>query len=177
YVSTHTACFTLRVIPGEEADTFFPEATGSTLAQYANSTRGATARTPRMPSGLPYTKPPYSQIVAIDLNTGDHAWAIPTGETPDRIRNHPALAGIDVGNTGTGALVPMVVTANLLIYSDARSDGTPMLYAIDKATGAILSEIEAPSRSGYGMSSWTHEGRQYLMLQSGAKLIAMTLPQ
>jgi quinoprotein glucose dehydrogenase len=176
YVSSHKACFTLRLIPGEESDLLFPNSTGTTTAQYANGARGATARTPRLASGIPIWKPPYSRITAIDMNTGEHAWMIPTGETPDRIKNSPALEGVDIGNTGTGALVPMVVTANMLIYSDQASDGTPMLYAIDKASGDIVGEIEAPARSSYGMSSWVLDGHQYIMLQTGSKLTAMALP-
>ena len=179
YVTTHNSCFALRVMPGEESDLLFPETTGVTFSRYANSARGATARPPRGPSGLPIVKPPYSKIVAIDMNTGEHLWWIPTGETPDRYKSVLAEAGVDVdavGNTGTGALVPMVVTANMLIYSDAASDGTPMLWAIDKASGEIVGEIEAPDRSGYGMSSWVHDGHQYIMLQTGSSLTAMALP-
>ena len=82
----------------------------------------------------------------------------------------------EYGNTGTGALVPMVATPNMLIYSDTASDGTPMLWAIDKDNGEIIGEIEAPARSSYGMSSWTHDGHQYIMLQTSSKLTAMALP-
>jgi quinoprotein glucose dehydrogenase len=64
----------------------------------------------------------------------------------------------------------------MLIYSDAASDGTPMLYAIDKATGEIMSEIEAPGRSSYGMSSWTLDGHQYVLLQTSSSLTALALP-
>ncbi len=39
--------------------------------------------------GLPLLKPPYGSIVAIDMNTGEHAWRIPNGDTPDNIKNHP----------------------------------------------------------------------------------------
>ena len=176
FISSHKACFALRLIPGEEADLLFPNPTGTTLAQYANAVRGATARPPRLRSGIPVWKPPYSRIVAIDMNTGEHLWQIPTGETPARIANSPALEGVDVGNTGTGNLVPMVVTPNMLVYSDVASDGTPMLYAIDKNSGDIVGEIEVPARSSYGMSSWVHDGHQYIMLQTGAKLTAMALP-
>ncbi|MEE3300995.1 MAG: hypothetical protein VX197_07190, partial [Pseudomonadota bacterium] len=42
YVSSHIACFGLRLIPGEEADLLFPNSTGATTAQYANGVRGAT---------------------------------------------------------------------------------------------------------------------------------------
>jgi quinoprotein glucose dehydrogenase len=33
-----------------------------------------------MPQGLPPWKPPYSRMTAIDLNTGDHLWWVPTGD-------------------------------------------------------------------------------------------------
>ena len=176
FISSHKACFALRLIPGEEADLLFPNPTGTTLADYANSVRGATARPPRLQSGIPVWKPPYSRIVAIDMNSGEHLWQIPTGETPNRIANSPALEGVDVGNTGTGNLVPMVVTPNMLVYTDVAGDGTPMLYSVDKDSGEIMAEIEVPARSNYGMSSWVHDGHQYIMLQTGSKLTAMALP-
>ena len=173
YVSSHTACSAVQLVPGEEADTQYAEPTGVTYSQYAN---GPGAGAPRHPAGIPLYKPPYSRITAIDMNTGEHAWMIPTGETPARVANNPALQGIDIGNTGTGNLVPMVVTKNMLVYSDTATDGTPMLYAINKASGNIEAEIEVPARSRYGMSSWVHEGRQFIMLQTGSSLTAMALP-
>ena len=45
--------------------------------------------------GLPLIKPPYGRITAIDLNKGDISWQIAHGDTPDNIKNHPALKGID----------------------------------------------------------------------------------
>ena len=45
-------------------------------------------RNPQMPEGLPLFKPPYSRMTAIDMNTGNHAWMVPTG-AGDRIRNNP----------------------------------------------------------------------------------------
>ena len=45
--------------------------------------------------GLPLVKPPYGRITAIDLTTGEIRWQVPHGETPDNIRNHPALKGLD----------------------------------------------------------------------------------
>ena len=179
YVSSHTACFTLRLIPGDEADELFPNPTGTTLADYANSVRGATARTPRHPAGIPVWKPPYSTITAYDMNTGEKKFTIPGGETPQRYIDAFEAAGVDmdeVGNTGTGALVPMVLTPNMLIYSDQATDGTPMLWALDKRSGEIIGEIEAPARSSYGMSSWVHDGYQYIILQTGSTLNAMALP-
>ena len=69
----------------------------------------------------------------------------------------------------------MVVTATLLIYAAASSDGSPALFAVDKATGEQLGKIDAPDASRYGMMSYVHKGKQYLMLQTGSKLTAMAL--
>lgn len=174
YVASRKACSWQRIIPGDEADARIDMPTGSTFAAYAN---GPRPRAPRLRSGLPYFKPPYSTITAYDMNTGEIAFQVPTGETPDRIRNNPALDGLDVGDTGTGNAVTMVSTANMLVYSDMDHDGqTALLYGLDKKTGEEVGRIEVPAQSRYGMSSWKHDGHQYIILQTGSKLTAMALP-
>jgi len=177
YLTSQSACSAHTLVPGDEADLRYmtdngTTTTGVTPAQYAN---GAGGGAPRHPTGLPLMKPPYSRITAIDLNTGEHLWMIPIGETPDRIKNNPALAGVDIGNTGTGAQAPMLVTPSMLVYAGDVSDGTPHLFAIDKRTGAELARIPVSAESRYGMMSYVHEGEQYIILQTGSKLTAMNL--
>ena len=121
FVTSRKNCTNRIVAPAEERDAMIELPTGTTFARYA-SLRSALLRGPQ---GLPLYKPPYSRITAIDLNTGDHKWFIPVGETPDRVKNHPALEGIDVGNTGSGTVAPMTVTATMLMYASQQSDGTP----------------------------------------------------
>jgi quinoprotein glucose dehydrogenase len=177
FLTSQSACSAHTLVPGDEADLRYmtdngTTTTGVTPAQYAN---GAGGGAPRHPSGLPLMKPPYSRITAIDLNTGETLWMIPIGETPDRIKNNPALAGVDVGNTGTGAQAPMLVTPSMLVYAGEVSDGTPHLFAIDKMTGNELARIPVSAASRYGMMSYMHEGEQYIVLQTGSKLTAMSL--
>ena len=173
YVTSHKGCTTRAMVPGDEADKRYDLPTGTTLAQYAVGRGGSF---PRHPARIPLWKPPYSRITAIDMNTGEHLWWIPTGETPDRYKNIPELKGIDIGDTGTGAHTPMVVTDTLLIYASTNADGSPALFAIDKTTGKQLEKIDAPAGSRYGMMTYTHEGHQYIMLQTGSKLTTMALP-
>ncbi len=45
--------------------------------------------------GLPLVKPPWGRITAIDLNKGEIVWQVAHGETPDAVKNHPALKGVD----------------------------------------------------------------------------------
>ncbi|MDP2283187.1 MAG: PQQ-binding-like beta-propeller repeat protein [Pseudohongiella sp.] len=172
FVVSRKGCTNRIMAPAQERDASLELPTGTTFAQYA-PLRSALVRGPQ---GLPLFKPPYSRLTAIDLNTGDHKWWIPIGETPDRIKNHPALAGIDVGNTGTGTVAPMTVTSTMLMYSSNSSDGTAALFAVDKETGRQLGKVATPEVSRYGMMNFQHEGKQYVVLQTGSTLTALALP-
>jgi outer membrane protein assembly factor BamB len=173
YIMSRYSCGSRFLVTGEEADTYYEAPTGVTLSRYAAS---GTGRPPRHPAGIPVFKPPYSRITAIDMNTGEHLWWKPAGYTPDRIKNLPALAGVEIGNTGSGAVGQLLVTDSLLIYSNITSDGAPHLFALDKQTGEELARVPVPAASRYGMSSWVHDGKQYLILQTGSTLTALTLP-
>ena len=83
------------------------------------SSRGVPPRN-LLVNGLPLQKPPYGKISAIDLKEGTIAWQVAHGETPDRVVNHPALAGMDIPRTGQGASVGTLVTRSLLIAGEAQ---------------------------------------------------------
>ena len=65
-------------------------------SQHPESTLPFVKQTePRLtgPQGLPDPfKPPYSRLVAIDLNKGDILWSVANG---DGLRNHPAFKGLE----------------------------------------------------------------------------------
>ena len=46
--------------------------------------------------GLPLLKPPYGRITAYDMDKGEKLWQIAHGETPDNIKNSPALKGVTI---------------------------------------------------------------------------------
>jgi quinoprotein glucose dehydrogenase len=52
-----------------------------------------------MVEGLPILKPPYGRITAYDMNKGEIVWQMPHGDTPDNIKNHPKLKGINIPRT------------------------------------------------------------------------------
>jgi quinoprotein glucose dehydrogenase len=70
----------------------------------------------------------------------------------------------------------MVVTPNLLLASGQTADDQPVLFAIDKATGQRVGTIEIPGLTRYGMSSWMHNGHQYIIIQLADGLAAFGLP-
>lgn len=171
YVTTQKGCSSRIVVSGEERDANIKAPTGRTFSDYASLQSDQV----RHPTGLPLMKPPYSHITAIDMKTGEHLWQLPVGETPDRIRENPALDGIDIGQTGTGRHAPMLITKTAFIYGGHIADGTPALFFVDKVTGETIGNVEIPDQVNYGLSTYIHEGKQYIMLQTGPKLTAMAL--
>src|SRR5207244_9954910 len=75
--------------------------------------------------GLPLIKPPYGRITAIDLNKGDLVWQIAHGDTPDNIKNHPALKGLNIPRTGRPGRIGVLPTKTLLIAGEGGFVTTP----------------------------------------------------
>ena len=139
--------------------------------------------------GLPLLKPPYGTISAIDLNKGEIVWQTAHGETPDAVRNHPALKGLNIPRTGraTGR-IGVLVTKTLAIAGEPGFGTTPggqrgaMLRAYDKATGAEVGAVYMPAPQTGSPMTYMLNGRQYLVVAiSGAgysgELIAFRAPQ
>lgn len=130
--------------------------------------------------GLPLLKPPYGRITAIDLNTGEHLWWIPNGDSPDNVKNHPALRGLDIPPTGKGAHATAIVTKTLLIYGEGRG-GEALLHAVDKRTGKELGTVEIPAPTNTAPMSYLHDDKQYIVVAVGSgqhrgSLVALRLP-
>lgn len=137
--------------------------------------------------GLPLVKPPYGRITAIDLNRGEIVWQVAHGETPDDIRNHPALRGVDIPRTGRAGRIGTLVTETLLIAGEGGVFTTPsgergaMLRAYDKATGEELGAVYMPAPQTGSPMTYMLGGRQYIVVAiSGAgytgELRAFRLP-
>lgn len=133
-------------------------------------------------AALPLFKGPVGRITAIDLNTGDVLWMKPNGDAPqeqqDAIRNNPLLKGVNIDpNLGRAGLGGVMVTATMLMAPGQIADGTPHLFAIDKKTGERLGKIRTAGLSRYGMMTYMHEGKQYVVVQLPNGLQAFALPQ
>jgi quinoprotein glucose dehydrogenase len=137
--------------------------------------------------GLSLLKPPYSRIVAINLNTGERAWEIAHGETPDNVRNHPALKGLTIPRTGRAGRVGTLVTKTLLIAGESGFFTAPsgqrgaMLRAYDKATGKDVGEVFMPAPQSGSLITYSLGGRQFIVVpvSGGAysgEFIAFRLP-
>ena len=136
---------------------------------------------PQMPQGLPLLKPPYSRMTALDMNTGEYTWAIPTGNG-DRYRRHPMLRDLDLpplgGDNGTNG---PVLTKTLLIYclTTGSSSGGPRMVAYDKDNGEELAAVDLPAGAIGTPMTYMVDGRQYIALTigGGPRLVAFALPE
>src|ERR1035441_7784192 len=138
--------------------------------------------------GLPLIKPPYSTISAIKLDTGEIAWQIPHGETPDAIRNHAALKGLTIPRTGqSGYNIGTLITKTLLIAGDGQvttTDAHPrgaMLHAYDKSSGKEVGSVWMPAPQSGSPMTYMWQGKQYIVIAVGGgaysgEYIAFRLP-
>ena len=147
-----------------------PGAGRGTAALTAPKTTTGEAAVSLNPQGLPLRKPPYGQITAISMDTGKFIWQVPHGETPDSVRNHPALRGLNVPRTGQAGAIGALVTKTLVIAGDPQATVTAdhprgaMLRAYDKTTGREVGTMfmSAP-QSGTPMT-YALNGRQYIVV-------------
>jgi quinoprotein glucose dehydrogenase len=162
--------------------------TGTTVAAWAP---GGFGGLPTI-EGLRLWKPMENQLTAYQMNTGDKSWSLPIGQTPSRIQDHPRLAGLDIPNAGGAGWSIQMVTGDLLVQTRALSWGSTQivpdapfeLHARDKMTGEILGSIPLPAPGQYGMMTYMHDGRQYIVVQVGSvqtdfpgALVAYRLPR
>jgi quinoprotein glucose dehydrogenase len=134
--------------------------------------------------GLRLLKPPYGRITALDMNKGTIAWQIPNGDTPQAVKDNPALKGVTIPKTGSASQAGLLVTKTLL-FAGEGSGGHPVFHAYDKATGADVWQTPMPGVQTSLPMTYVHQGRQYIVLGvrgnaqagTGAQLVAFALPR
>ena len=123
--------------------------------------------------GIPIIKPPWGRITAIDLSQGDILWQIAHGATPDNVREHPDLQGIDIPRTGRSGRVGTLITRTLVIAGEPGTVTMPsgargsMLRAYDKATGAEVGAVAMPLGVSGSPMTYLHDGAQYIVVAAG----------
>jgi quinoprotein glucose dehydrogenase len=120
--------------------------------------------------GLPLLKPPYGTITAIDLDSGEFRWQIVHGETPDEIKNSPALRGLTIPKTGQIGGPGLLVTKGLVIAGDPQFSSSPthprgaMLHAYDKLSGKEVGAVWMPAPQSGDPMTYSYAGKQYIVI-------------
>ncbi len=136
--------------------------------------------------GIPLMKPPYGTITAIDLSKGTLVWQVVHGETPDAIKNHPLLKGVNIPRTGQSGILGTLTTKTLVIcgdcglFTDETGRKGARLRAYDKASGAEKGAVFMDKVQTGATMTYMHQGKQYLVCAQGssygADLVAYRLP-
>ena len=104
--------------------------------------------------------PPWSSVVAYDLNSGTIKWKVPFGQD---------AKAAEEGARDTGAFMAehhgMIVTSTGLIFV-AASDGK--LRAYDEETGKMLWTVTLPAASEGIPAMYEVNGRQYLVVPASS---------
>ena len=140
---------------------------------------GGGGRIPTV-DGLPLLKPPYNRITAMDLNRGELLWTVPGGDTPDQIKNNPALKGLTIANTGARTR-PAVMATKTLLFATEGWGSKAVLHVFDKKTGDRVAEIQIPGSVGGSPMSYMVNGTQFIAIWVGkqgmpAQLITLRVP-
>jgi quinoprotein glucose dehydrogenase len=121
--------------------------------------------------GLPLLKPPYGRITAIDLDAGTIKWQIAHGETPDNVRNHPALKGLNIPRTGrpSGTVAPLTTKTLVIageggVFTDENGVRGARLRAYDKATGKEVGSVFMPAPQTGSPMTYMVNGQQYIVI-------------
>jgi quinoprotein glucose dehydrogenase len=109
-------------------------------------------------------------ITAVNLDRGEIQWQVPYGETPDNVRNHPALKGLNIPNTGQFGSVGLLVTKTLIVLGDSQLTTTSshprgsMLRAYDKSTGREVGAVWMPAPQSGSPMTYMQDGKQYIVV-------------
>ena len=112
--------------------------------------------------GLSYPfvmSPPWSQIMAYDLNKGVIKWKVPIGQDRDATAAGAKDTGVVRGAQRNG----MIVTSTGLVFSTAK-DGR--LYAFDADDGKILWSGELPSGTEGLPIAYESGGKHYIVVNA-----------
>jgi len=133
--------------------------------------RAGSEYVPMNVDGLPLMKPPYGTISAINLDTGEIIWQIAHGETPDVVRNYPALKGLSIPRTGQETYnIGTLITKTLVVAGEGHVTTTAdhprgaMLRAYDKKTGKEVGAVFMPAPQTGSPMTYMHNGKQYIVV-------------
>jgi quinoprotein glucose dehydrogenase len=139
------------------------------------------------PRGLPMLKPPYSEVVAVDMNRGEHLWRVPLGKPSPYIRNHAAISelNLDWDSMGDFDIRPSPLLTKSLYFLGASGNlaggtGSAAFRAYDKSNGKMIWEMDMPTLVTGAPMTYLLNGRQYIVMAISARnkpaeIIALTI--
>jgi quinoprotein glucose dehydrogenase len=115
-------------------------------------------------NGVPLTKPPYGNLIALDLNKGSLEWTVPVGDSPD-LRALPALKDVALPDRlGAPGPAGAIVTKGGIVLVGGNDVG---LSAFDKASGREVWRHVLPRQATATPMTYLADGRQFVVVATG----------
>ena len=143
--------------------------TGKTTYVKNSPLGGAYGRFWNPENRIPCSAPPFGELVAVNVNTGDVAWRVPLGIVEE-------LEAKGIRNTGALNLGGSMATASGLVFIGATADSR--FRAFDAKTGKELwvTKLDADAKAA-PMTFLGRDGRQYVVIMAGGGLqLSKTTP-
>ncbi len=183
--------------PSKQGTVFFPGTTGGTIwggcshdpeaglvyINANNSPKFFTLVDAEEDAGYPYrvfgypffndqdgysgAKPPWGELLCLDLETGDYRWRRPLGE-------YPELTAKGITGTGTYNIGGSIVTKGGLLFIAATQDSR--MRAFDSGSGKTLWEHELPTGGFATPCTYSVDGKQYVVIACGGANRSKTKP-
>lgn len=112
--------------------------------------------------GMPCWEPPYGELVAIDMKTGDIKWRNPIGSSQKYGFYMPE-------SLGSPTIGGPAVTAGGVIFIGASMDAKVRAYSLETGEELWSDIVEAPAVSNPAV--FEHDGRQYVAFTAGGNTI------
>jgi quinoprotein glucose dehydrogenase len=161
-VPVNTVAAMVQLIPADSVELRAAFAAGSRAGFEVTRMRGTPYIMQRRilisPSRVPCTPPPFGELVAVSLATGERLWSVPLGMLPNQPADSPPLGSPNLGGP--------IVTAGGLVFIAATADQRFRAYDIE--TGREL--WSAPLPAGGKATPMTYQGadgRQYVAIAAG----------
>jgi quinoprotein glucose dehydrogenase len=119
-------------------------------------------------TGWPCQSPPWGELFAINVNTGDVAWRVPFGRVD-------SLEALGVMNTGSYNIGGSVATGGGLLFIGASND--QRFHAYESKTGKLLWETKLAANAYSNPITYLgRNGKQYVVINANDTLVAFALP-
>lgn len=136
-------------------------AEGLEYARQSGTPYGMTRMPMIAPDGAPCSPPPWSRIMAVDLDDDTVAWSRPLGIVP-QVAELP-----EAQEWGSMTFGGPLVTAGGLVFIAAGQDD--VFRAFDVDTGELLWAYELPAGGQAAPMTYRHRGRQYVVIAAGGR--------
>jgi len=112
--------------------------------------------------GMPCWEPPFGEIVALDMHTGDVKWRRPVGASQQYGFFMPA-------SWGSPTIGGPAVTAGGVVFIGASMDAKVRAYSVESGDELWSDQVEAPAVAN--PSVYEYKGRQYVAFVAGGNTI------